>query len=48
MNIDNLLQVLAPIDRVKVRDLPDTPDRNTIYTVEQEFIYVDGNWLRYS
>lgn len=44
--IDKLLQRLEPINRVKVSDLPDAPDKNTIYTLEQEWIYLDNNWLR--
>lgn len=44
--LDRLLQKLKPINRVKVPDLPDTPNKNTIYTLEQEWIYIDNNWLR--
>ena len=41
-----LLQELEPINREKVHDLPDEPDRNTIYTLEQEWVCLNGEWVR--
>lgn len=44
--LDKLLQKLEPINRAKVSDLPDAPDKNTIYTLQQEWIYLYNNWVR--
>ena len=41
-----MLMMLEPIKREKVHDLPDDPDENTIYTLEQEWIYLNGEWVR--
>lgn len=29
-----------------VHDLPDAPDKNTIYVLEQKWAYLEGKWVR--
>lgn len=46
--IDEMLQKLKQPKRVKIKDLPDyVPDKNSIYELMQEWIYVD-KWVRIS
>lgn len=44
--LEYVLRTLDPINSVKVHDLPDAPDKNTIYVLEQKWVYLEEKWVR--
>lgn len=44
--VELMLMMSEPPKRVKVSDLPGAPDKNTVYILVQEWVYLEEKWVR--